>query len=167
MQGGGWMSNISNMIERHLKQLLAESREGYIEIRRNVLAEHFSCVPSQINYVLATRFSVESGFVVESRRGGGGYVRIIKVPLDDQLGLLVQVCELVGSSISEQGARGIIRRLLEEGLISSRESALMLAAVNRDIWRLTLPARDQVRANILKAMLMAVLQGNCDRQHEG
>lgn len=161
------MTNITNMIEQYLRQLLAESREGYIEIRRNLLAEHFSCVPSQINYVLATRFSVESGFMVESRRGGGGYVRIIKVPLDDQLNLLVQVCELVGSGISEQGSNGIIQRLLEEGLISNRESALMLAALNRNSLRLAIPARDQIRANILKSMLMAVLQVNCGRQHEG
>lgn len=160
------MSNITNMIEQHLKQLLSESRDGYIEIQRNVLAERFRCVPSQINYVLSTRFSVESGFLVESRRGGGGYVRIIKVPLDKQPNLLVQVCELVGSSISEQGARGIIRRLLEEGLISPREAALMRAAIKRDILKLTLPTRDLIRANILKAMLIAVLQSNFSRQKQ-
>lgn len=160
------MSNISNMIERYLKQLLAESREGYIEIQRNVLAEHFSCVPSQINYVLSTRFSVEGGFVVESRRGGRGYVRIIKVPLGDGLSLLVQALELVGSVTSEQGARGIIQRLLEEGLILPREAVLMRAAINRNILRLALPTRDQIRANILKAMLIAVLQNYPDRQEQ-
>lgn len=156
------MQNISNMIERYLKKMLAENREGYIEIQRNLLAESFSCAPSQINYVLSTRFTLESGFVIESRRGGRGYVRISKIPLHDKFSILAQICSLIGASISEQGARGIVKRLEEDSLVSRREVALILAAVSRNVLRVALPARDQLRANILKAMLVAILQSDAE-----
>ncbi|MEW5954223.1 MAG: CtsR family transcriptional regulator [Bacillota bacterium] len=160
------MQNISNIIERYLKKMLAESREGYIEIQRNLLAESFNCAPSQINYVLTTRFTLEGGFVVESRRGGGGYVRISKIPLYDKFGILVQICNLIGSGISEHGARGIVKRLQENSLISGREASLILAAVSRSVLRVALPARDQLRANILKAILIAILQTDSEKQEQ-
>lgn len=80
------MRNISDIIERYLKSILHESPEGMVEIQRNDLADQFSCVPSQINYVISTRFTLEKGYLVESKRGGGGYVRIQRIELPAQSG---------------------------------------------------------------------------------
>ncbi|MCL6476787.1 MAG: CtsR family transcriptional regulator [Peptococcaceae bacterium] len=160
------MSNISDLIEKYLKKLLEASKHGQVEIQRNELAEKFDCVPSQINYVLSTRFSVEHGFIVESRRGGGGFVRIIKVPMDEKVDIVSHLCDLIGSSISQQGADGIVRRLLDEGLVSEREAAVMKAALSRDVLRIALPARDQLRALILRAMTIALLQFSDENKGE-
>lgn len=152
------MSNISDLIEQYLKRLLEQAGQGQIEIQRNELAIQFSCVPSQINYVLSTRFSTEHGYMVESRRGGGGFVRIVKLELDDRSVLINYMNRLIGEDITQQGAVGIISRLLEEGLITRRESEIMKAAVYRDVLRTALPNRDKLRASILKAMLIAILK---------
>lgn len=160
------MSNISDLIEKYLKQLLEASKHGQVEIQRNELAEKFDCVPSQINYVLATRFSVEHGFIVESRRGGGGFVRIIKIPMDEKVDIVRHLCDLIGSNISQQGAEGITRRLLDEDLITEREAAMMRAVLSRDVLRIALPARDQLRALILKAMIISLLQFNDEEKGE-
>ncbi|MCL6559980.1 MAG: CtsR family transcriptional regulator [Firmicutes bacterium] len=152
------MSNISDLIERYLKELLAASARGMIEIRRNELAEQFNCVPSQINYVLATRFTTGHGYVVESRRGGGGFIRIVKIPLDERVDLILELCRIIGDSISQADAEGLIRRLRDEELITRREAALMRSVVKRDILRLGLPMRDELRALALKAMITAILK---------
>ncbi len=160
------MPSISQLIESYLKKLLAQSN-GLIEIQRNEIAEKFNCVPAQINYVLATRFSVEHGFLVESRRGGGGYIRIIKLPLNKEVETLAYLSGLIGSEISQQRAEGIINRLLDEGLVTKREADLMSAAVNREVLRVGLPARDQLRACILKAMMASLLRNNKGREGRG
>ena len=77
------MSSLSKEIEQYLKELLSAANSGVLEIQRNMLSEYFHCVPSQINYVLSTRFTPAQGYLVESRRGGGGYVRIVSLQLDD------------------------------------------------------------------------------------
>jgi Transcriptional repressor of class III stress genes len=152
------MSNISDLIEQYLKKLIEKTGQGQIDIQRNELATQFSCVPSQINYVLSTRFSMEHGYLVESRRGGGGYVRIVKLELDEKSVLVNYLSRLIGEDITQQGAEGIISRLWEEELVTRRELEIMKAAVNRDILRMSLPARDNLRASILKAMLVALLK---------
>lgn len=152
------MSNISDLIERYLKKLLADSPHDYVEIQRSELALRFNCVPSQINYVLSTRFSTGHGYIVESRRGGGGYIRIVKIPLDKRAELVLDICNLIGDSISQADAEGLIKRLLEEKLITRREARVMRAATGRDILRLSLPDRDHLRALVLKAMVTAVLR---------
>ncbi|GBF35738.1 transcriptional regulator CtsR [Desulfocucumis palustris] len=152
------MSNISDLIEQYLKKLIEKAGQGQIEIQRNELATQFSCVPSQINYVLSTRFSMEHGYLVESRRGGGGYVRIVKLELDEKSVLVNYLSRLIGDDITQQGAEGIIGRLWEEELVTRRELEIMKAAVNRDVLRMSLPARDNLRASILKAMLVALLK---------
>ncbi|MFZ5596313.1 MAG: CtsR family transcriptional regulator [Bacillota bacterium] len=152
------MSNISNLIEKYLKNLLSSSKGGQIEIQRNDLALKFDCVPSQINYVLTTRFTVEHGYVVESRRGGGGYVRIIKVPLDERSDMFSYFYNVIGQEISQNAAEGIIRRMQGEGLLTEREMAIMNSVVGRDVLRIALPARDQLRALILKSMILSLVQ---------
>jgi len=152
------MSSISALIEKYLKDMLARSNTGHIEIQRNELAQKFSCVPSQINYVLSTRFSIEHGFIVESRRGGGGYIRIKKVPFSRELNVVQELCDFVGDAIAEQPARGIIDRLRNEGVLTNRESSIIKTAISRQVLMLGLPARDQLRANILKNVLITVLK---------
>lgn len=149
------MSNLTNKIQQYIKSLLENSEFGYVEIQRSKLAKQFVCVPSQINYVLGTRFSIKQGYVVESQQGGGGYLRIIKLPLvkDEFLEL---INNSIGSSITEKGAHGLLKRLYEEEILTYRETLLMKAIIKRD----TLGAsnRDQIRSNILKTMLKTLLR---------
>lgn len=153
------MSSLSNIIEQYLNRLIQQSGQKKVEIQRNELAEKFDCAPSQINYVLTTRFTIERGYVVESRRGGGGFVRIVKVPLNaGEMDLLSEVISLVGDRISERGATAILARLLEEELVTPREAAIIKASLGRSVLRIGLPARDQLRANILKSILMVIFK---------
>jgi transcriptional regulator CtsR len=152
------MSNISDLIEQYLKSLISKSPEDFVEVQRSQLAIRFSCVPSQINYVLTTRFSTGQGYLVESRRGGGGYIRIVKIPLDQRVDLILDICDLIGHAISLNEAEGLLRRLVEEELISLREARIMQAAVGRYPQFLVAQAQDQMRAAVLKAMITAVLR---------
>lgn len=153
------MPSLSNLIERHLNMLIQLNGGHLVEIQRNELAEQFDCAPSQINYVLATRFTMEKGYVVESRRGGGGYVRISKVPLSaNEFDLLNEVLGLMGDRISESNAQAVLARLLEEKIITRREAAMIKAIMSRSVLRIGLPARDQLRAQILKAVFITVLR---------
>lgn len=154
------MSSLSNLIETYLKELLKESSRGYIDIRRNELAEQFNCVPSQINYVLSTRFTYKNGFVVQSRRGGAGYVRIEKILLKSQDCLTASLTEMIGNTISQNTSEGIVNRLLEENIINLREANIMKAAMHRNVLRIDLPWRDNIRSLILKSMLVALLRDN-------
>lgn len=153
------MSSLSNIIEQYLNKLIELNGGQLVEIQRNELAEKFNCAPSQINYVLATRFTIERGFMVESQRGGGGYVRIVKVPLsDDEFDLVNEIVGMVGDRISERTATAILERLLEEEIVTPREASIIKAALSRNVLRIGLPARDQVRANIFRAILVALLR---------
>lgn len=151
------MRNVSEIIEQYLKQILQKSPEGIIEIQRNELADQFNCVPSQINYVISTRFTLEKGFIVESKRGGGGYIRIQKVKLKSQGELLEHIFRTIGSNIDQATSEGLLDQLEEGGYITQREFALMKAAISRDVLVFKLPIRDEIRANILKAMLISLL----------
>lgn len=158
LKDGEQMKNISDLIERHLKELLAESIQDYIEIQRKELAIRFNCVPSQINYVLTTRFTAGRGYIVESRRGGGGFIRIVKIPMDQRVHLALKISALIGDVVSQNEAAGLIRRLREEELLSRREERLMLAAVDNNVLRINQPACDQLRALILNAMIVGTLR---------
>ena len=123
------MSSLADHMELYVKRLLALSASGYLEIKRKELAGKFCCVPSQVNYVLKTRFTLEQGYLVESRRGGKGYLRIRKID-DGNRKLPGQFLkDLADGPISREQARGIIARLFEGKYISLRESKLMDAAV--------------------------------------
>jgi len=147
------MSNISNIIEQYLKQILHAQEQKVIEIKRSEIADRFQCVPSQINYVINTRFTNEKGYIVESKRGGGGYIRIIRVEHQDQADLINDVIQMIGQTISQQSAVNILNRLVEEEIITLRESKIMQSAVDRTTLAFELPFRDEVRARILIAML--------------
>jgi transcriptional regulator CtsR len=151
------MSNISDVIEQYLKALFEVESQEQVEIQRNELAVYFGCVPSQINYVLTTRFTLERGFLIQSRRGGGGYVRIKKIPIGRRSDLIAYLTEIIGTNISNKAAEGIVRRLLEEGLISKRESAMIVATLGSNILNMAMEARDELRAMILKSMIVTLL----------
>ena len=158
------MAQLSDSIERFIKELM--SQEAQIEVRRNELAQHFGCAPSQINYVLATRFSVDHGYIIESRRGGGGYVRIVRIQQRGNGNLLQALLERVGNSISEEAASAIISNLKEARLITEREALLMLSAVTRNALALPISAKDVLRASVLSNMLMQVFK-NLERGEHG
>jgi Transcriptional repressor of class III stress genes len=151
------LRNISDLIEQYLKEMLDGSREGAVEIQRNELADKFSCVPSQINYVISTRFTLEKGYVVESKRGGGGYIRIQRVDLPTLNTIQFHVEQTIGDRVDQETAEGLIYQLEEGKLISRREANLLKVAVHRDTIAMKLPLRDEIRARLLKAMLISLL----------
>lgn len=153
---GGLLRNVSDIIEQYLKEILKITDNDAVEVKRSELAERFQCVPSQINYVLKTRFSIERGYIVESKRGGGGYIRIMKVQSDDHGDLLNDMLSLIDDRITQSSSTSIIIRLYEEGVINKREAKMMASAIDRSVLNLSIPLRDEVRSNIMKAMLQAL-----------
>ncbi|SFE42349.1 transcriptional regulator [Lentibacillus persicus] len=147
------MRNISDIIEQHLKQILESAGKDTIDIKRSELAEEFQCVPSQINYVIKTRFTVEKGYIVESKRGGGGYIRIIRIQHQDRAELIDDIIEMINPAVSQQAAMDVLERLLEEELVTEREAKIMLSVINRETLAFQLPLRDEVRARILTSVL--------------
>ncbi|GAC91870.1 CtsR family transcriptional regulator [Anoxybacillus sp. LAT_35] len=150
------MRNISDVIEQYLKQVLNMSGKDIVEIKRSEIADKFQCVPSQINYVINTRFTLERGYIVESKRGGGGYIRIMKVKTQNTSQLIDHLLSLVQERISQTNGEHIIQRLLDEKVISKREANMMLSIIDRTVLSLDLPHRDELRARILKAMLTSL-----------
>ena len=145
---------ISDQIAELLNAMLAE-RDGILEIRRNEMAERLGCSPSQINYVIASRFSPERGYVTVSRRGGGGYIRIEQKRFPDGRMTLMHAVLSVGSTIGAEDARILIRNLVE-GEIVSREVGRVLSVAVSDAECEGRPDRDSVRARRLKKMLIAL-----------
>jgi len=139
-----------------LKQVLELGGEGHIEIKRSEIADKFQCVPSQINYVINTRFTAERGYLVESKRGGGGYIRILRVRANSQIDLIDDVLRQIEGGASQTMAEDLVYRLIDEQVISKREAKLMLAAIDRSTLDLPLPLRDTIRARILRAMLTTI-----------
>lgn len=157
------MSNLCDAIEGYIKDML-RSAKGSVEIQRNSLAEQLGCVPSQINYVLETRFTVERGYFIESRRGGGGYIRIVRRDFGPEKDIVELVCSEIPETISRQKAEDYVRLLEEEGLISPREAALLIEATGDGITIIAREDRDAVRSHILRCMLVGLAreQGNGD-----
>lgn len=151
------MGNISDIIEGYLKRIIETEGNGHIEIKRSEVADQFQCVPSQINYVISTRFTAERGYIVESKRGGGGYIRITRVKPHSKKDLIEVMFRQIGEDIPQGIAEDITYRLIDEDIISRREAKLMLAAVDRSVLRLPLPVRDELRAAIFKAMITTIL----------
>lgn len=150
------MRNISDIIEGYLKQVLELGGEGHIEIKRSEVADKFQCVPSQINYVINTRFTAERGYLVESKRGGGGYIRILRVRANSQIDLIDEMLFQIENGASQTMAEDLVYRLIDEQVISKREAKLMLAAVDRSTLDVQLPLRDTIRTKILRAMLATI-----------
>ena len=122
-------NNLSNVIENYINDLFDDSDGEIINLRRKDLAEMFDCVPSQINYVLRSRFSPERGFLIESRRGEYGYIRIFRVSLNRSDEKINHLSELIGYQISFRDACRLLEALRERGLISNRERLLIEIAL--------------------------------------
>ncbi len=148
--------NLSNAIAQMISDMLEEKSE--IEFQRNLLAQDLGCVPSQINYVLSSRFTPERGYIVESRRGGGGFIKITRIAYDKNT-LLMEVVSSVGGSIDEATVRAHLINLVYHDLISEREAALILAATADSVLRaVTYELRDKIRAALFRQMLLALIQ---------
>ncbi|ACL74711.1 CtsR family transcriptional regulator [Ruminiclostridium cellulolyticum] len=151
------MASLSDLIEAFIKQMIADTN-GSIELQRNELANQFNCVPSQINYVISTRFTADRGYYVESRRGGGGHVKIKRVNISIPGNYLMHIVSSMRSSISQQSAEVFINNFVDYEVISEREGFLMKAAVSdKVLGGLSMPDRDIIRASLLKNMIMSLL----------
>lgn len=151
------MARLSDTIEEFIKALLQDSNESELQIQRNELASYFSCAPSQINYVLTTRFTCDKGYYIESRRGGGGYIVIRRVEYGTRSSLVNSINEKAGDNLTYDNGLQIIDGLLELGLINSREASIMKAAINDRVLSVY-DNRNRVRADILKSMVMVILE---------
>ena len=153
---------LSDSIESFIKAMITQQEEPEVELKRKELAEYFNCAPSQINYVLATRFTLDNGYVIESQRGGGGYIRIVRVVRSSSQKLLYLIHERIGDSISEMECARIISQLKDEQLITEGESAIIRAAVSESALAVPMPepVKDAVRARCFKAMLTSVARQN-------
>ena len=150
--------NTSDSIEAYIKALLAQA--GMTELKRSELADVFQVVPSQINYVIKTRFTESRGYIVESKRGGGGYIRIGKVQFSDHHQMLQDLAANIGETISQQVFNDILQMLYEEKLLTKREAQLLLATTSDEVL-----GRDSLilRATMLKKIIQQVdRKGNTD-----
>ena len=145
---------ISDLIASFLQESLEEAENGVLEVQRSDLAQRFNCVPSQINYVMSTRFSPERGYIVESRRGGNGYIRITRVRVDRQT-LMMHVINSLGDSVDLPSARAILTNLVTSGALEENLGRTILASVgDKALAAVPRQTRDQVRADILKQVLI-------------
>lgn len=142
---------MSDIIEEFIKELFEE--ENSIEIQRNELAEQFNCVPSQINYVIATRFKPSQGYYVESRRGGGGHITIKKVN-NTKSDYIMHIINNIGSEITSNEVDILISDFLTYDIIEPKEAKLIKVATSDNVLQLDKTEKDKVRARIFKNMLL-------------
>ena len=152
---------LSDSIEHFIKTMLSEESTE-VELKRNELAEYFGCAPSQINYVLATRFSPDHGYLTESRRGGGGYIRIVRVVESGSQRLMYLINERIGDSLEEDECLRLISQLKEQRIVTADEAALMASAVSTRALSVPVPdvLKDAMRAKMMKSMLMTIAARN-------
>ena len=145
---------ISDLIAGFLQDSLDEAEDGVLEVQRSDLAQRFNCVPSQINYVMSTRFSPERGYIVESRRGGNGYIRITRVRVDRQT-LLMHVINSLGGEVDLPSARAILSNLAQSGAVEEAVCRALLAAIgDKALGSVPRELRERVRADIMKQVLI-------------
>lgn len=153
----------ADLMADHLEALVLQGG-GAVEIQRGALAAHFGCAPSQVNYVLATRFTLAHGYVLESRPGAKGYIRI-RLLREREWAQLAAV--VMGESAADESAGGVdqdqagslVGALRQVGLVTAREEALLVAMLDREVLRIGLPERDRLRARMLQAALRALAVG--------
>ena len=152
---------LSDSIEHFIKTMLSEESTE-VELKRNELAEYFGCAPSQINYVLATRFSPDHGYLTESRRGGGGYIRIVRVVESGSQRLMYLINERIGESLTEEECMRLISQLKEQRIVTADEATLMASAVSTRALGIPVPdaMKGVLRAKMMKSMLMTIAARN-------
>jgi transcriptional regulator CtsR len=142
---------ISDIIEEFIKELFDKDDE--IEIQRNDLAQKFNCVPSQINYVISTRFTPMQGYYVESQRGGGGHIKITRINVTAS-NYLMHIINSIGDQITQKETEIFIKNILDNSIITEKDARLILSATNDKALQIANEQKDKVRANILKSMLI-------------
>ena len=146
------LSNIADLIEAYILRQLAAKQDGKVELRRTDIADEISCAPSQISYVLSTRFTPAKGFVVESRRGLGGYIRIVQVPLKN---LVYQdMMDKITEETDYATVQSMVHYLLQHAMITNREAALMMRVVSSVYQSEGMSPKERV--HLLKSMLLTV-----------
>ena len=153
---------LSDTIELFIKELLGASEEDGVELKRNELAEYFQCAPSQINYVLSTRFTPDHGYMIESRRGGGGCIRIIHVERNQGEYLDYLIRERVGVSLADKDAQLLLRQLVESQTISPEDGGMIAAALSPQALAVPVPenVKCALRARIMRCMLLNIARRN-------
>ncbi len=147
---------LSDMIAGMIEEMLNEGG-GQTEVRRNDLASRLGCVPSQINYVITSRFTPERGYTIESRRGGGGYIRIVRVPMTKDE-YLMHVFHAVGDTLSENESRAFLNNLYEHGIVSEREAAMCAHIMSTAATEKCPPVlRDEMRADMMRRLCMSLM----------
>ncbi len=158
-------SSLTKVIEEYIAQLLEENGDGSISLRRKDLAERFGCVPSQINYVLRSRFAPENGFLVESQRGGHGYIRVVQLTFKNCDEEVVHLSDLIGNAVTEQEARKLLVNLQNRDIISPRERLIIEVSLrnqednSRTMFDVSTYKRDIMRADLLKKLLTSLALG--------
>lgn len=148
------MSSLADRIEAYIIRLLERSDDGYVEMRRYEVADRFACVPSQITYVLSTRFTPDRGFYVESRRGGGGYIRIVaRHPRPVPNGLHT-LRERIGPSLTEAEVDGLLNTLERAGLLTRRKTTVARQMIRDEVRRLDPRALGVFRSALVQGMLL-------------
>lgn len=149
---------LAAQIENYIKRLLALSTDNSVELSRADLAQMFMCVPSQINYVLSTRFNTEAGYYIETRRGGSGYVRIIQTRMDGGADLARLLAAAKDKPFSRQAAENLLTRLFSEAIISEREQAILKAMLAGDALKLAGENEELLRGRLVRLLLMNLIR---------
>ena len=148
---------MSDLVARYINDIL-EEQDGAAEIRRNELATALGCVPSQINYVITSRFTPEQGYIVESRRGGGGYIRITRINTT-RSGAIMHIVNAIGQTLDKATAEVMLNNMLDRGVIDARSARLMAAAMGERAYAgVPQQHRDAVRAAVFKNMLLTLIE---------
>lgn len=148
---------ISDLITQEIIKMLNESKENSVEIQRNVFANGIGCAPSQINYVISSRFTPEHGYIIESRRGGGGYIRITRLIMDHSSAIM-HIVNSIGDSLDPMSARVLIENCLQSKIIDLDKARIMYAAMSNNVMsNIPTDKRNMVRAALLKEMLLVQL----------
>ncbi|CCC57822.1 MULTISPECIES: CtsR family transcriptional regulator [Caloramator] len=151
------MARLSDIIENFIKTMLEKSENDFLEIQRNELANLFNCAPSQINYVLETRFTIDKGYYIESKRGGGGFIKITKIRINDNDYLKDAIWNNIGEEITQQQAEGYIEFFKDRGYLTEREATILKIALNDKVINAPPDLKDKIRANILKTVLISII----------
>ena len=148
---------ISDYIASIIEEMLEEGG-GEAEMKRADLASKVGCVPSQINYVITSRFTPERGYIIESRRGGGGYIRIVRKKMTPTENLM-HFFQATGDSITRDEAFAFISNLLGSGIITEREAQIIGTAVSdRALGALAPPERNRLRADVLRHIILSLIK---------
>ena len=147
---------MSDMIENFIKDIF-EDNDDWIEIQRNDLAEYFNCVPSQINYVISTRFKPSQGYYVESKRGGGGHIKIKKINVTKS-NYFMHIISSIGDKLTAQEADIFISNFLSSDMISKKEARLLKVATSDNVFNVPQDYKDSLRASIFKNMLLNLVE---------